>query len=137
MRCGSCCATYPCALAPEDLERIAGFLGMSCTDVFRTYLVLDYAVVPDKKRYYACAARFSDKPGRIVDWDWAFKSSPCIFLRHDACAIEPVKPRGGRTFSCHLEYHTKRNRVIFGKRKAAKAWRGSPLLDQLIAVAET
>jgi hypothetical protein len=27
--------------------------------------------------------------------------------------------------------------VIFGKRKAAKAWRGSPLLDQLIAVAET
>jgi len=137
IRCGSCCATYPCALAPDDLGEIAAFLGMSSANAFRRYLVLDYAAAPGGKLYYVCPARFGDRTGRVVDWDWAFESSPCIFLHGNSCAIEHVKPRGGRTFSCHLIRSTRRNRVVFGKRKAAKVWRGNPLLEQLLALAKT
>jgi len=136
VRCGGCCATYPCALAPDDLEQIAAFLGMSSAEVFRRYLVLDYTATSGRKLYYLCPARLGDRAGKVVDWDWAFESSPCIFLRGGGCAIEPVKPRGGRTFSCHLVTSTRRNRVIFGKRNAAKAWRGNPLLEQLLALAK-
>ena len=137
VRCGNCCATYPCALAPDDLEQIAAFLEMNSTEVFRRYLVLDYAAASGRKMYYVCPARFGDRTGRAVDWDWAFNSSACIFLRGDGCLIEPVKPRGGRTFSCHQISRTRRNRVIFGKKRATEAWRGNPMLKQLLALAKT
>ena len=136
-RCGSCCATHPCALAPDDLEKIAAFLGTSCTDVFRRYLVLDYTLASGRKLHYLCPARVGDKPGRIVDWDWAFTRSPCTFLHGNSCAIEPVKPRGGKLFFCHLATNTGRNRVIFGKRNAARAWRRNSVLEQLLALAMT
>ena len=136
-RCGTCCTTHPCALAPDDLGKIAFFLRMSCTDVFRRYLVLDYTIASGRKLRYLCPARVGDKPGRAVDWDWAFIGSPCIFLHGNSCAIEPVKPRGGRTYSCHMATNTRRNRVIFGKRDAAKAWRGNPVLEQLLSLAKT
>lgn len=136
-RCGSCCATYPCALAPDDLGQIAAFFGMSSAEVFRRYLVLDYTAASGRKLYYLCPARLNDRAGKVVDWDWAFDSSPCIFLRGDGCAIEPVKPRGGRTFSCHLVTSTRRNRVIFGKRNAAEAWTGNPVLEQMLCLAKT
>jgi Fe-S-cluster containining protein len=136
IRCGGCCTTYPCALAPDDLGKIADFLGMSCADVFRRYLVLDYAAASGKKHFYVCPARVGDRTASFVDWDWAFASSPCIFLRDDSCAIQPVKPLGGRTFICDLATTTRAD-GIFGKRQAAKAWRGSSLLGELLTLAKT
>jgi hypothetical protein len=135
-RCGSCCGTHPCALAPDDLRGIANFLGITCTDLFRRYLVLDYTLSSGRKLHYVCPGRFGDKCGTLVDWDWAFKSSPCIFLTGNSCGIEPVKPRGGRTFLCRLVTGAKRNRAVFGKRKAAEAWMGNPVLERLLAIAK-
>lgn len=136
-RCGTCCRTHPCALAPDDLGKIAFFLRMSRTDVFRRYLVLDYTIASSRKLRYLCPARVGDKPGRAVDWDWSFTGSPCIFLHGNSCAIEPVKPRGGRTFSCRLISRTGRNRVTFGKKRAAETWTGNPLLSELLTIAKT
>jgi Fe-S-cluster containining protein len=136
LRCDSCCMTHPCALAPSDLMRIAVFLGISSAELFRKYLVLDYDLTSGKRRYYACPARVGDEPGTIVPCTWTLANSPCVFLRDNSCTIEQVKPHGGRVFACRLMTASKRNRIGYGKKKAAKDWSRSRMLDQLMALAQ-
>jgi len=118
-------------MAPEDLMKLARFLGMSTAEAFKRYLILDYVLVSGQKRYYACPARVGDQPGGIVSSDWTFSDSPCIFLSDNSCKIEQAKPRGGKSFSCFL-MTGKRNRLGFGKRGAAEAWGRSQLLRELL-----
>lgn len=137
LKCGTCCITHPCALAPSDLARIASFLHTTAQDLFRRYLVLDYVLAYGKKRYYVCPARKNEKAAKIVDWNWTFSGSPCIFLHENKCTIEPVKPRGGRTFVCRLMTFEKTNRVAYGKRTAAKDWGRNEMLKHFLSMAET
>ena len=134
LRCGICCKTHPCALAPDDLIKLARFLGTSSAEIFKRYLVLDYVFVSGEKRYYACPARASDQPGTIVASAWTFSDSPCVFLRDNICTVEQAKPRGGKSYSCVLM--TPKKSAAFGKMRAEKAWRGSQLLKELLCLVD-
>lgn len=135
LRCGSCCTTHPCALAPSDLIRIARFLGISSTELFRKYLVLDYVFASGSRHYYVCPARVGEELGAIVASTWTFADSPCVFLRDNSCTVEPVKPRGGRAFLCRLMTGSNHDCIAYGKKTATKDWSRSQILDQLLALA--
>jgi len=119
-------------LAPDDLTRMSGFFGLGTAELFRRYLVLDYALLRGRKEYYVCPARSIDEPGKPVDWAWTFSSSPCVFLREHQCTIEQVKPYGGRTFFCRKIAPRDHEQVKFGKREAARAWKKSLMLKELL-----
>lgn len=134
LQCGKCCTTHPCALAPDDLAGIARFLSLSEESVFDRFLVLDYVADSGERHYYLCPARRGDKPGRIVTTDWPFLPSPCIFLSNNRCAIEEVKPRGGREFSCRLMTGSNHDLIRYGKKTAARDWNESSLLIRLLSM---
>jgi len=136
LRCGSCCTTHPCALAPGDLTRIARFLGIGRCKVFKEYLVLDYVLRSGKKRYYVCPARVGGGAGTIVPCTWTFADSPCVFLSDSGCAIEQVNPRGGRMFVCRFMTSSKQDHIGYGKKTAAKDWSRSGMLNQLLSSVE-
>jgi Fe-S-cluster containining protein len=133
--CGSCCIAHPCALAPLDMSKIADFLGVSIDSLFQRFLVLDFVEHSGRRRYYICPARKNDRAGTVVDGDWTFSSSPCIFLRDGKCSIEAVKPRGGRMYYCRYIAQSGRNMVRYGKKRAAKDWSRARLLRQLTSLA--
>lgn len=134
LKCGKCCITYPCALSPDDLPRIARFLGLTESELLTHFLVLDYVLDSGQRRYYVCPARKDDEAGRVVHPEWAFSDSPCVFLRGSECAIEEVKPKGGKTFFCSLMTSENRNLIGYGKKKAAKDWAKGPILDDLLVL---
>jgi Fe-S-cluster containining protein len=135
LRCGLCCATHPCALSPRDLDRISSFLGLSSDEAFRSYFVLDHARIAGRRHYYVSPARLNDEAGKLASPEWTFEDSPCVFLRGKDCAIEHVKPLGGRALSCRLMTGGARDRIRFGKRRAAMAWCREPSLKRLLSIA--
>ena len=134
-QCGKCCEIHPCALAPDDLSRIANFLGLTEEELFRNFLVLDYVEDSEHGSYYVAPARNGDRAGRIVDAKWTFAESPCIFLQDRRCSIEQVKPKGGREFYCSLITNSNRNLIGYSKKKAAQDWSKSDSLNQLLNLA--
>ena len=75
-RCANCCKTMPPAVSAEDVERIAGHLGVS-----REAFVADFLVADEEEGGY-----------RI-------KAAPCPFLSDDdRCTIYAVRPRVCREF---------------------------------------
>jgi Fe-S-cluster containining protein len=134
-RCAKCCITQPCALAPNDLFKIANHFGLSERELFTRFLVLDYVEISGEKHYYVCPARNNDQPGTIVKSDWAFSNSPCGFLDGNDCSIERVKPEGGRKFHCSLITSSNRNLIGYSKKNSASDWSRSNLLDKLVTVA--
>jgi Fe-S-cluster containining protein len=133
-KCGKCCETHPCALAPEDFPRIANFLGLTQEELFKKFLVLDYVEDFDKRSCYVTPARKNELPGRIVEADWTFAKNPCIFLLNGKCSIEQVKPKGGRDLFCSLMNHFNRNLIGYGKKEAAQDWSRVNTLKHLIAL---
>lgn len=136
-QCGKCCEIHPCALATEDLPRIASFLGLSEEELFKQFLVLDYVENSGGRSCYVSPARKNDRPGRLVATDWTFADSACIFLRDNKCSIAQVKPKGGREFNCSLMADSKRNLIGYGKKKASQDWSKNDLLNRLVFLAET
>jgi Fe-S-cluster containining protein len=102
---------------------------------FNRFLVLDYVLDSSEKHYYLCPARKDDGPRRIVAKEWTFLPSPCIFLNNRRCEIEEVKPRGGREFFCQLMSTSKYDLIRYSKKRAARDWSMSPVLDQLLLAA--
>jgi len=98
--------------------------------------MLDYVSVSGKEYYYVCPARKGARPGRIAPLEWTLSSSPCIFLDGNLCAIERVKPRGGREFFCYLVTQSKENVIFYGKERAAMDWRGRRVLSRLLIMAK-
>jgi len=133
--CAKCCFTQPCALEPEDLRNIANYLNLTQIEFFNRFLVLDYVETEGAKQYYVCPARKTDLPGRIVDPDWTFSDSPCIFLQQSRCSIQDVKPKGGRTYYCGLLTGTAQNIVAYGKKRSVRDWSQESGLKKLVNIA--
>jgi Fe-S-cluster containining protein len=133
--CAKCCFTHPCALEPKDLAKIANYLNLTEIELFNQFLVLDYVEAKGTKQYYLCPARETDMPGRMVQTDWAFSDSPCIFLQQSRCSIQDVKPKGGRTYYCGLLTGTAQNIVAYGKKRSADDWGKDSGLKKLVRVA--
>ena len=130
-RCAKCCITHPCALAPNDLGKIADHFGLSKRELFMRFLVLDYVEVSGDRLYFVCPARKNDQAGVIVNSDWTFSDSPCVFLAGNECSIEDVKPEGGRRFCCSLMTRSNRNFIGYSKMKSASDWSKSHLVNNL------
>lgn len=79
-RCGACCRVPGYVeLLPDEVERIANFLGL---DIYE--FTSKYAILLSGRRGLSLASRSDDR---------------CIFLRDDnTCEINPVKPRQCREF---------------------------------------
>jgi len=133
--CAKCCFTQPCALEPKDLTKIANYLDLTEIELFNQFLVLDYVEAKGTKQYYLCPARKTDVPGRIVQADWTFSDSPCIFLDRTRCSIQDVKPRGGRTYYCGLLTDKAQSVVAYGKKRSATDWGKDERLKKLLRVA--
>jgi Fe-S-cluster containining protein len=134
-RCANCCITHPCALAPNDLGKIADHFGLSETELFTRFLVLDYVEVSGKKHYYVCPARKDDEPGTIAETGWTFSLSPCTFLNEGICSIQEVKPKGGKSLYCSLMMNSNRNLVGYDKTSSARDWKRTDILKVLLNVA--
>lgn len=117
------------------MANIASFLSLSEEGAFNRFLVLDYIVDSEERRYYPCPARKGDGPGRIVTTDWPFLPSPCVFLSNNRCRIEEAKPRGGRELSCRLMTGSNHDLTGYSKKAAVRDWNESPLLIRLLSVA--
>ena len=111
---------------------MARFLDLTEEELFKQFLVLDYVEGFGERSCYVSPARKNDPPGRIVEADWTFVDSPCIFLRDYKCSIEHVKPKGGRKFNCSLMTNSKSNVIGYSKKKAAQDWSKNDLLKRLV-----
>ena len=61
--------------------------------------------------------------------------SPCIFLNNKRCEIEEAKPRGGREYLCLRMTTSNYDLMGYSKKRAARDWSMSPVLDQLLLAA--
>ena len=135
-QCGRCCETLPCALAPEDLPRIAEYLGLTEEQLFKTCLVLDCVESSQYRNCYVAPARKNSLVGTIVEAGWTFEGSPCIFLQEGKCSIDKVKPKGGREFHCSLMTNTNSNQIGYSKKESAQDWTKTNMISQLITLVE-
>ena len=133
--CAKCCISHPCALEPDDISKIASYLKLTEEELFDRFLVLDYAEADGKKQYYVCPARKNDLPGTIVEGSWTFSDQPCTFLLDGKCSIQPVKPKGGRTYYCRLLANTGQDTIAYGKKRAVQDWSTNPTLETLFSIA--
>ena len=83
--------------------------------------------------YYLSPARKGDIAGSIVPASWSFSDLPCVFLEADSCAIQPVKPKGGRTLSCRLMTLSK-NQMGYGKKQAVLEWKDNLVMKRLMGM---
>jgi Fe-S-cluster containining protein len=75
-RCANCCKTMPPGLTGQDIERIAGHLGLSEEAFTAAYLVAN----PEEGGYH-------------------MKETPCPFLgKDDRCTIYAIRPEACRDF---------------------------------------
>jgi Fe-S-cluster containining protein len=109
---------------------------LTSEQLFKKYLVIDYVQRSNERLYYPCPARKGDRRGTIVSSNWTFSDASCIFLISNRCAIEEVKPKGGRTLSCSL-MTLDRNQIEYGKTKAALDWNNNHLLKQMMHIIES
>jgi Fe-S-cluster containining protein len=75
-RCANCCKTMPPGVRKDDIEVIAGHLGLSREQFIETYLVVD-----------------------PVEGGYQMNATPCPFLgEDDRCTIYGVRPKDCRQF---------------------------------------
>lgn len=75
LACANCCKTSPPLVTKSDINRIAGFLGLTPREFARRYVMED------------------------VNGEWSFNSVPCRFLADDNhCRIYEVRPEACRRY---------------------------------------
>ena len=120
-KCGKCCISYPCALHPDDLPKIAWYLNLTIEETNKKYLIWDYWIGDNGNEYYLCPKRKGDNGITIASWSWAFSSEPCIFLdNNNLCEIHEVKPLNGKLEFCEID------NCSYTKEHARIAWKEHP-----------
>lgn len=97
---GRCCWSGPCELSPSDPPKIAAHLGVTETDLFARYLVVDesrfrdgFRVIPRRRQW--TAGRY------LTNAETYDADTPCVFLGDgNACQIHDAKPAGGVFYKC-------------------------------------
>lgn len=97
---GVCCWRRPGCLAPEDVPKIAEYLGITEEELFKTKLAVDSiegvtVLLPLRKHQ-------SEHGGQMLPWRETYSiESPCTFFGDDnRCTIHEVKPHDCRAFKC-------------------------------------
>ena len=97
-KCISACRRDPGRLIPADVEKIAGFLGISAGELISRHLVLIPARGRDSHIRFLAPAKIKAShllapPGTVVPDYYAEEKGRCVFLLPDgACQIHEVKP---------------------------------------------
>jgi len=121
-QCGKCCQ-HPCALEPNDLEKISDYLNITIEELIDKYLILDYWMTTEESLYYFTPKRVGDNGTKIASFSWAFSDKSCMFLENNLCKIHDVKPRGGREWICGMEEEP------YSKHEAGMLWKGNKYLE--------
>ena len=96
-KCVSACSTDPGRLLPEDMQKLAGLLGISQAELLDQYLVKIllsskdsvYGLAPAKRK----GKRYIAAPGTVAPDYYARERGVCVFLdEQGACAIQGAKP---------------------------------------------
>lgn len=126
-QCGYCCISRPCALEPQDLGKIASYLGLSEEETFRNFLIVDRwrdyeENACDPLMYYVSPKKQGDVEHVVTCDSWQYFIIPCTFLTEDyKCCIYPVIPREGRDCKPHSNgrcYST------YSAKEAVQDWQG-------------
>jgi uncharacterized protein len=75
--CGNCCVVLSPSLGEEDVERLAGHLGMAGSEF--------------KSKYLQPAESAADEP-------WVMRERPCPFLKDKRCAVYEHRPASCRNY---------------------------------------
>jgi len=95
--CVSACSTDPGRFLPEDIQKLAGLLGISQAELLDQYLVKIllsskdsvYGLAPAKRK----GKRYIAAPGTVAPDYYARERGVCVFLdEQGACAIQGAKP---------------------------------------------
>ncbi len=128
-KCGFCCNKRPCITAPQELEEIAKFLGLSVEEIINTYFCVDR----DKnKLVYVKPAGINQRHliGKMLGWGDTYNKGKCIFLLdNNRCAIYEVRPAKAKVYECWCDYEDEEVNVHLDKVGAdlVKAWSNKPL----------
>jgi Fe-S-cluster containining protein len=93
--CRRACQNSPGWFLPEQLEPLAGHLGLDLAEAFRHYLAVSTTAMPDGTlRHGVMPHKFQDfkKPGSV--WSLVELAQPgrCIFYDRGRCTIYPLRP---------------------------------------------
>jgi Fe-S-cluster containining protein len=102
-KCGYCCHKRTCIPTPDELKKIAEFLGLSVIDAIKQYFCVD----TQRYDYYwvkPLGANRLDRGGQLLDADETFDEGKCVFLTDDnLCRIHDVKPASAKAQRCWME----------------------------------
>ena len=100
-RCGFCCHLKPCAMSPEDLNRLAVVKGMSPSEFFKSFCVVDkiekvpLTVLP-RRVGQSCYA------GRWVPCHSTWDTDSCVFWdKAKGCTVYRNRPKSAKVSLCN------------------------------------
>lgn len=98
-RSGHCCWRAPAELTPDDLTRLAAHKGLSPSEFFRQFCVVDTHV--RDAALIVRLRRSHQTGGEMTGWRETFSvESPCVFLTPDGCEVHAVKPECCAAYKC-------------------------------------
>ncbi len=98
-RSGVCCWKRPGQLTQEDLKRLAGAMGVSEREFFRTYCAVDEF----DRGICVILRRKHQTGGKWISAEESFSiESPCVFLDDEArvCEVHEIKPSECAVYQC-------------------------------------
>lgn len=111
--CRTACETKPGWFLPGEAEKAAEYLGLSISQFFKQYLLVDW--YEDDEFVLSPAIKESAVAGKEFPAD---PRGTCIFYRDGKCEIHPVKP-----FECRELFHDDTKNVADARHMLiAQAW---------------
>lgn len=101
-RCGWCCAVRPCIPTPEELRRIAEYLGLPLKEAVQKYFIFDefQEIGPT----FIAPARVTqcDLTGHMLPSYRTYDASFCVFYEEAGhlCKLQAVKPLQAKLIRC-------------------------------------
>lgn len=139
-KCGVCCRRHPCSLHPEDLPKIANFLGLSIQETIDKYLIWsnDTLLEDCDYKYYLrpmtkTEHKNKDEDNCIGYYLFEYSLTSCVFLDDttNLCKIHPVIPKGGKMWSCDMEITDENRKTVYIKETAHYDWIDHPLYPKI------
>jgi Fe-S-cluster containining protein len=125
LKCGFCCCRRTCIPTPDELKKIAEFLGLKPTKLIKTYFAIDRT----DSTYYVkpLGENIKDLAGKFIPDYRTFNEGKCIFLDDkNLCKIYPVRPRSAQILECwNFDKHSGEPDI-----SELDAWEGNELLKQ-------
>ena len=111
--CKGACTFKPGWFMPDEIEKVAEYLGLSLQELFDTKIGVDWWV-DDEDIFVLAPATINMSAGEEYP---ANPIGQCAFYENGLCSIHPVKP-----FECKKYHHTEQSAVNERHKSVADAW---------------